>query len=97
MADKKLRPAADVVEDLLQCELDHSSGLQFLGLSKMAEIIDADRAAVRADERAKVVREITEWIRGNCMGIRVRHTVPVGLNATLATEIEERFGGKTNG
>jgi hypothetical protein len=59
-------------------------------------VVASDRAAVRADERAKVVEEIVEYVDGT--GDASRPVTPANLQVYLrwlADEIRDSFGGKT--
>lgn len=66
---------------------------EFFNIEAAAAIIEADRAATRADERAKVVGEIVAWLRERAVIYRSVWGESVDTRAAdaVATAIEQEF------
>ena len=98
MTDKKLMTAKELAHGLRTCRVYHTgrtaSHEDVVDVIHAASIIAADRIAVRADERAKVVEAMCAFIK--------RWSTTPGRNASIYTAheleraIRAEFGGKTD-
>ena len=91
MADKKMKPAALFADQVRGPHACDDTGTPFFNRNYAEKLINDRDAAVRADERAKVVEEIVGYLH-----TRIDTDDDLERLLELPADVEHEFGGKPN-